>query len=71
MGLMFDDANEVVCPECGSHYYYEREEYLLDKNQKSPYDISYMETGRRYAIRCAECNKLISSTSTPKIVKLI
>lgn len=68
MGLMFDDDNELVCPECGSHYFYEREEYMLDKNVK-PYDTTYTEVERRYALRCACCNKLIDSNMSPKVVR--
>ncbi len=67
MGLMFDDDNELSCPECGSLYFYERIEYMLDKNTTS-LDTTYVETERRYAIRCAKCNKLIDSNMSPKVV---
>lgn len=68
MGLMFDDSNELVCSECGSHYFFEREEHMLDKNVKA-YDTDYVETSRRYSLRCAECNKLIATNVAPKVVK--
>ena len=54
MGLMFDDSNELVCPECGGLYFIERVEYMLDKNA-TQLDTTYIETERRYAIRCAKC----------------
>lgn len=68
MGLMFDDDNELVCPECGSHYFYEREESMLDKNSKA-FDTTYTEVERRYVLRCACCNKLIDSNMSPKVVR--
>ena len=64
---MFDDDNELSCPECGSLYFYERIEYMLDKNTTS-LDTTYVETERRYAIRCANCNRLIDSNMSPKVV---
>ena len=42
MGLMFDDSNELVCPECGGLYFVERVEYMLDKNI-TPLDTTYIE----------------------------
>ena len=45
----------------------ERIEYMLDKNTTS-LDTTYVETERRYAIRCAKCNKLIDSNMSPKVV---
>lgn len=68
MGLMFDDNNEVVCPQCGCHYFHEKEEYMLDKIEKE-YETTYVETERRFALRCAECNHLIASNMTPKVIK--
>ena len=68
MGLMFDDNNEVVCPQCGCHYFHEKEEYMLDKREGS-YETAYVETERRVALRCAECNHLIASNMTPKVIK--
>ena len=68
MGLMFDDNNEVVCPQCGCHYFYEKEEYMLDKREGS-YETTYVEKERRFALRCAECNHLIASNMTPKVIK--
>ena len=67
MGILFDDANEVICPECNSPYFYERVEYMIDKNETA-LDTTYIETERRYAIRCAKCNKLIDSNMSPKLV---
>ena len=67
MGILFDDSNELVCPECGGLYFIEREEYMLDKNT-TRFDTTDMETERRYAIRCAKCNKLIDCNMSPKLV---
>ena len=67
MGLMFDDSNELVCPECDEIKNKERVEYMLDKNITS-LDTTYIETERRYAIRCAKCGKLIDSNMSPKVI---
>lgn len=67
MGLMFDDSNELVCPKCGGLYFIERVEYMLDKNT-TQLDTTYIETERRYAIRCAKCGKLIDSNMSPKVI---
>lgn len=68
MGLMFDDNNEVVCPQCGCHYFHEKEEYMLDKREKG-YETLYVETERRFALRCADCNHLMASNMSPKVIK--
>ena len=39
----------------------------IDKNI-TQFDTTYIETERRYAIRCAKCNKLIDSNMSPKLV---
>lgn len=70
MGLMFDDDNELKCPECGSIHFYEREEHTLDKIDKEVYTV-YQETSVIYSLRCAQCNKLIDYSTSPNIQKLM
>lgn len=68
MGLMFDDDNTVVCPNCGSHFFIEVVEYTLDESFDG-FENFYIETGRRYTIRCADCNRVIDFDNKPKITK--
>lgn len=66
MGLMFDDDNEVACPDCGCKYVYEREESLVDKIEDQ-FDCVYIKKQTRWNIRCAQCGHLIASNIQPKL----
>lgn len=69
MGLMFDDNNEMSCPECGCYSFIEREEHMLDR-KGNDFDAKYQETERRYVVRCAECNRMITSNVVSSIERL-